>query len=124
MVEEYIKDEDPMAAIILTDRLKINECFHHFKTMLKKGGFSVNNMSSSLVKNENKIMMENKSIINEQDTGNNGRSGEEIKRLKLLVQQKDNEITLLLSLINKKRSQQAGKGDAGNDVVLGGRPSR
>ena len=65
MVEEYIKDEDPTAAIILTDRLKLNECFHYFKSLLKKGGFSVNNMSSTLVKNENKIMMENKSIINE-----------------------------------------------------------
>ena len=52
MVEEYIKDEDPMAAIILTDRLKINECFSHFKKLLKKGGFSINsNMSSSMVKN-------------------------------------------------------------------------
>jgi hypothetical protein len=51
MVEEYIKDEDPMAAIILTDRLKINECFSHFKKLLKKGGFSISsNMSSSMVK--------------------------------------------------------------------------
>lgn len=33
-------------------------------------------------------MMENKSIVNEEE--NNGRSAEEIKRLKLLVQQKDN----------------------------------
>jgi hypothetical protein len=47
-----------------------------------------------------------------------------MKRLKLLVQQKDNEITLLLSLINKKRSQQAGKEGYANDVVLGGKPSR
>ena len=58
MVEEFIKDEDPTAAIILTDRLKLNECFHYFKDLLKKGGFSINqNLSSSSVKNENKIMM-------------------------------------------------------------------
>jgi len=37
------------------------------------------------------------------------------------VQQKDNEITLLLSLINKKRAQNNGKSE-GNDVVLGGKP--
>jgi len=40
----------------------LNECFSYFKTLLKKGGFSVNNnMSGSFVKssgnNENKIMM-------------------------------------------------------------------
>ena len=64
--------------------------------------------------------MENKSIINEEES--NGRSAEEIKRLKLLVQQKDNEITLLLSLINKKKSQQGTKGEGGNDVVLDGKP--
>jgi hypothetical protein len=52
MVEEYIKDEDPMAAIILTDRLKIKECFSHFKKLINKGGFSLSsNMSSSMVKN-------------------------------------------------------------------------
>lgn len=37
------------------------------------------------------------------------------------MQQKDNEITLLLSLINKKRAQNNGK-EGGNDVVLGGKP--
>lgn len=76
---------------------------------MKKGGFSAN-MSTSIAKisNENKMMMENKSVANEEEVS--GRSADEIKRLKLLVQQKDNEITLLLSLINKKRSQQAGKG--------------
>jgi hypothetical protein len=37
-----------------------------------------------------------------------------------LVQQKDNEITLLLSLINKKRNQNNPKGE-GNDVILGGK---
>jgi hypothetical protein len=60
MVEEYIKDEDPSAAIILTDRLKLNECFYHFKNLFNKGNFS-SNMSSSVVKqtisNENKVMM-------------------------------------------------------------------
>lgn len=58
MVDDYIKDEDPLAAIILTDRLKINECFSHFKILMKKGGFSTN-LSTSMAKvsNENKMMM-------------------------------------------------------------------
>ena len=38
-------------------------------------------------------------VINEQD---NSRAAEEIKRLKLLVQQRDNELALLVSLIKKK----------------------
>lgn len=58
MVEEYIKDEDPLAAIILTDRLKINECFSHFKALMRKGGFSSNlSTSNAKLSNENKVMM-------------------------------------------------------------------
>lgn len=52
IVEDYIKDEDPLATIILTDRLKINECFSHLKNLIKKGGFSAN-MSKSLAKVNN-----------------------------------------------------------------------
>ena len=52
MVEEYIKDEDPLAAIILTDRLKINECFSYFKELMRKGGFSAN-LSTSMAKISN-----------------------------------------------------------------------
>ena len=48
MVEDYIKDDDPTAALILTDRLKINECFYYLKTMIKKGGFSQNLSSSNM----------------------------------------------------------------------------
>ena len=32
-VDNFIKNEDPSANIILTDRLKINECFYYFKTL-------------------------------------------------------------------------------------------
>ena len=39
-VTDYIESNDPSAAIILNDRLKLNECFYFFKTLLKKGGFS------------------------------------------------------------------------------------
>lgn len=38
MVNEYIESDDPSAAIILNDRLKLNECFYYLKTILKKGG--------------------------------------------------------------------------------------
>jgi len=48
-VEEYIKNENPNENLILNDRLKINECFYHFKNLynnlLKKNG---NNNNSSV----------------------------------------------------------------------------
>ena len=40
MVEDYIVSTDPSSTIILTDRLKINECFYHFRNILKNGSFS------------------------------------------------------------------------------------
>ena len=46
-----------------------------------------------------------------------GRAADEIKRLKLLIQQKDNEMALLVSLIKKKTGEN-------NYAVIPGRPSR
>jgi hypothetical protein len=46
MVDDYLKDEDPSAAIILTDRLKINECFYYIKSIVKKGGIPIANLSA------------------------------------------------------------------------------
>lgn len=41
-VDDFLKNEDPSSNIILIDRLKINECFYHFKylynDLLKKQG--------------------------------------------------------------------------------------
>ena len=54
-----------------------------------------------------------KSFIPEDD----GRAAEEIKRLKLLIQQKDNEMALLVSLIKKKSGEN-------NYAVIPGRPSK
>eukprot|EP01016_Furgasonia_blochmanni_P031282 TRINITY_DN32351_c0_g1_i1.p1 TRINITY_DN32351_c0_g1~~TRINITY_DN32351_c0_g1_i1.p1 ORF type:complete len:186 (+),score=56.69 TRINITY_DN32351_c0_g1_i1:63-620(+) len=31
MVEEFIKEKDPSKTLILNDKLKINECFYHFR---------------------------------------------------------------------------------------------
>ena len=45
------------------------------------------------------------------------RVAEEIKRLKLLIQQKDNEMALLVSLIKKKSGEN-------NYAVIPGRPSK
>lgn len=45
------------------------------------------------------------------------RAADEIKRLKLLIQQKDNEMALLVSLIKKKSGEN-------NYAVIPGRPSK
>ena len=54
MVDDYIETEDPSAALILSDRLKINECFYYFKNMLKKGGGRAVLEERSIVNNESK----------------------------------------------------------------------
>jgi hypothetical protein len=42
MVEDFVRNTDPSANIILSDRLMINQCFYHFKHIFKdaqkKGG--------------------------------------------------------------------------------------
>ena len=38
MIDDYIDNDDPEAAIILNDRLKINQCFYYLKNIFKKGG--------------------------------------------------------------------------------------
>lgn len=53
-------------------------------------------------------MLERSAVFNEED---GSRAAEEIKRLKLLIQQRDNELALLVSLIKKKSGE-------GNDVVI------
>jgi hypothetical protein len=43
MVKDYIDTNDPHKTLVLPDRLLINQCFYHFKTLYKsletkKGG--------------------------------------------------------------------------------------
>lgn len=97
MVDDYIQSDDPLAAIILNDRLKLNECFYYFKNLLRKGGAPRQALEERLdVHNESRKL--ERSFVPEDDS----RAAEEIKRLKLLIQQKDNEMALLVSLIKKK----------------------
>lgn len=57
--------------------------------------------------NESKRLDRSQVIVEEDGS----RAAEEIKRLKLLIQQRDNELALLVSLIKKKSGE-------GNDVVI------
>ena len=84
----------------------INECFYFFKH--KFNDLQKRYEKQSTVFSTKKIMSEgldlsqndNKVALNE----NNLALNEEIKRLKLLVQQRDNEIAILLNLIDKPKA--------------------
>lgn len=60
-VEKYISSEDPQEALIMDDRLKINECFYYFKTLVKRGG---------------KPMLQSKMMENKMMNKENGSGGE------------------------------------------------
>ncbi len=64
--------------MVLKDRLKIDECFFYMKQLIK-GAKGRPNFSKGL--------SENKSMMNEEEPS---RMTEEVKKLKLLIQQKDN----------------------------------
>jgi hypothetical protein len=55
LVKDFIDTNDPGKTLVLPDRLLINQCFYHFKTLYKnlekkKGGPSVSGINES--KNE------------------------------------------------------------------------
>ena len=60
MVDEYVSTDDPSAAIILNDRLKINECFYYFKTLLQKGGGRPVLGNNSIIPNGSEIVPQEK----------------------------------------------------------------
>ncbi|OMJ82170.1 hypothetical protein SteCoe_17189 [Stentor coeruleus] len=82
IAEEYVEARDPGVRVILSDMLKIHECFFHMKKMIISGKGS--------------HMIENKPSAAE--------NNEEVERLRLLVQQRDNEIAILLNHLNKQKS--------------------
>jgi kinesin family protein 6/9 len=102
IVENYVKTNDPSAKIVLTDMIKINECFYHFKHLFNDMSKRFDKASSQA--GTAKIMKDGLGV--KPDTGpdvNSVGQSEEVKRLKLLIQQRDNEIMILLNLINKNK---------------------
>lgn len=121
MVEEFVEAQDPMKQMgVVSDRLMINQCFYHFKhlyrdtlkKMQKGGGNKGMDMSGP---NFGNAPMASPSV---KEAG--GASSKEVKmmesemqRLQALVQQRDNEIAILLSHVNKKAG--GGQGDFGTN---------
>jgi len=99
IVEGFLVDPDPGARIVLKDMLMINECFYYFKH--KFNDLSKRYDKQAITTSTKKVMSDGLEI---NDKGQNSTAqNEEIKRLKLLVQQRDNEILILLNLINKPK---------------------
>jgi len=97
-----VKNPDPGAKIILTDMIKINECFYHFKHLYNDLLRKYEKAGSAAA--TNKILKDGLGVKTEAPSSNNTELHEEIKRLKLLVQQRDNEMMILLDWINKNKN--------------------
>ncbi|KAL4455465.1 hypothetical protein ABPG74_012617 [Tetrahymena malaccensis] len=115
-VEQFLASRDPSHQIILSDKLMIDECFyqlkHKYNALLKKAGNSENTDedNSSQVqpqKSQNNPTKQNQNPPKED--ADSSHLQEEIKRLKLLVLQRDNEIMILLNLINKNKDNKGGQ---------------
>ncbi|CDW78814.1 UNKNOWN [Stylonychia lemnae] len=104
MVQEFIDSSDPSSTIVLADRLMINQCFYHFKHIFrdmqkKKGGAGPAGFSSAPEKTSGGGPVKDDSMEVK-------KSQEEIQRLQILVQQRDNEIGILLNYLNKKKGDE------------------
>ena len=84
ITQEYVNERDPSVRMVVSDMLTIRECFVQMKNMIvsaKKGG------------------------NHREDTAVHSESSEEVERLRLLVQQRDNEIAILLNHVNKGKPE-------------------
>lgn len=86
LVEEFANNRDPSAKILLSDMLKINECFYHFKRLYNQVRYQTPTKGS---------MIENGRSMD-------ATTSEEIERMRLLLQQRENELAILVSHIQKK----------------------
>ena len=112
MVKDFIDTNDPSKTLVLPDRLMINQCFYHFKTLFKqiekkKGGAGVAGIGAPLaIKDSRKEKDDDAaSEASVHKKGDDPQSQAEVQRLNLLVKQRDNEIGILLNYLNKKKEQ-------------------
>mmetsp|Transcript_8579 Transcript_8579/g.14480 ORF Transcript_8579/g.14480 Transcript_8579/m.14480 type:complete len:211 (+) Transcript_8579:916-1548(+) len=112
MVKDFIDSNDPSKTLVLPDRLLINQCFYHFKTLFKnlekkKGGGAsvVTGMPQPLAieAKKGKKVEEGSDDDAKSERKGDPQSKQEIQRLNMLVKQRDNEIGILLNYLNKKK---------------------
>lgn len=109
MVTDFISSNDMNKTLVLPDRLMINHCFYHFKTLYKQlekkrgGALPLQAAPSEPASQDSTSKEESNAKVQQQE--------QEISRLNMLVKQRDNEIGILLNYLNKKKEQgdQPGK---------------
>lgn len=86
LVEEFANNRDPSAKLLLSDMLKINECFYHFKRIYNQVRYSTPVKGGMI------------------DSGKpmDATTSEEMERMRLLLQQRENELAILVSHIQKR----------------------
>ncbi|XP_051638838.1 kinesin-like protein KIF6 isoform X4 [Manacus candei] len=91
LIETFLKDNDPDSTLdVGADMRKIKYCFIHMKQLM-------NHPTTS----DKKLLSQN--ISEEEDT--NKESGEELEKLKDLLQQRDNEINILVNMLKKEKKK-------------------
>ena len=104
-VEEFIKDKDPSATLILTDRLKINQCFYHFKSMYKDMEKKVKKEGGEgkgVPLNDSDEETKEEPVSNSKETN---ALKELVKRLQQEVKRRDEEIAILVQHLDNKKGE-------------------
>ncbi len=106
---------------VMADRLMINQCFYHFKHLYrdmlkKKGGAAKGDSGKYSGPNFGNAPMDTSPVKGggPSNPAANEEMTAEVQRLQLLVQQRDNEIGILLNYLNKKK----GTGEDGPPVGI------
>eukprot|EP00357_Protocruzia_adherens_P011077 CAMPEP_0115005330 /NCGR_PEP_ID=MMETSP0216-20121206/19789_1 /TAXON_ID=223996 /ORGANISM="Protocruzia adherens, Strain Boccale" /LENGTH=806 /DNA_ID=CAMNT_0002371599 /DNA_START=155 /DNA_END=2575 /DNA_ORIENTATION=- len=94
LVNEFIENRDPGANLMVGDPLKIKECFSLMKQMY---------LEKSVAATPSRGDKQGYS-----DGPSDPALQEEIKRLKFLIQQRDNEIAIFLNMMNKNKGNAEG----------------
>ncbi|XP_039241267.1 kinesin-like protein KIF6 isoform X1 [Pipra filicauda] len=91
LIEMFLKDKDPDSTLdVGADMRKIKYCFIHMKQLMNHPTIS-----------DKKLLSQN--ISEEEDS--NKESGEELEKLKDLLQQRDNEINILVNMLKKEKKK-------------------
>ncbi|KAM7118800.1 kinesin-like protein KIF6 isoform 3-T4 [Ciconia maguari] len=92
LIETFLEDNDPDSTLdVGADMRKINYCFIHVKQLMNHSKIS-----------DKKLLSQH--ISEERDTNKEARE-EELKKLKELLQQRDNEINILVNMLKKEKKK-------------------
>ncbi|NWU31222.1 KIF6 protein, partial [Dyaphorophyia castanea] len=88
LIETFLKDDDPDSSLdVGADMRKIKYCFTHMKQIMNRPMTSVFSQDTSEEKSSSK------------------EAGEELEKLKGLLQQRDNEINILVTMLKKEKKK-------------------